>query len=169
MNEKLQSIKEVIEKASEKATWRITKYANDKDYKAGKFYEEVRFIENILVNQGINEVFTLIASDSSGTRFANAYARLVVGTGTSAAAATDVFATFTSGTTKIMMAGFPTYGTDQKAVWKSSFGGDEANQAWDEFGVLNQLGGSLLNRKVSSQGTKISGQTWELELEISLS
>jgi hypothetical protein len=65
---------------------------------------------------------------------------------------------------------FPTYGTGQIATWRSTYAAGDANQAWNEFGVLNAAtGGKLMNRKVSAQGTKVIGQVWELSLQIALS
>ncbi len=163
--------KKISEGFSEKAQWTITKYANDEDYKNGKPYEVSVIDGNLLVNEGINYILTMIATDAkTGTPFSNANAHLIVGTGTGAESAGDTEATFTSGVKKPMMTGYPTYGTDQKITWKASFDGDSANQAWNEFGVLNAASsGKLLNRKKSSQETKASGQTWELELSITLS
>ena len=69
-----------------------------------------------------------------------------------------------------MMAGFPTYGTDQKAIWKSSYDGNTANYAWEEFIVRNGATAlKCLNRKVSAQGNKAINQVWELSISISLS
>jgi len=151
--------------------WTITKYASEKDYKNRNPFEIVDFEGNILVNEGINYLLTIIATDSkTGTPWSNANAYLIVGTGTTAASASDTQATFTNGVVKPMDAGYPTYGTNQTVTWKATFGANDANQAWNEFGVLNAAtGGKLLNRKVSAQGTKISGQVWELTLSITLS
>ena len=173
--------KSLIEKMLEKATWKIGRWASEADKKAGKIYskEEAmrlfgapQFTEidgNCLCNEGINDLWKLVCG-TGGAQFSNALANLIVGTGSGAAAATDAEATFTAGVKKAMESGFPTYGTSQKATWKSSYGSGDANQAWNEFGVLNAASsGDLLNRKVSSQGTKTSGQTWELSLEITLS
>ena len=161
--------KQLVEKLFEKAVWHITKYASDEDYKAGKFYEKVRFDGNALVNEGINYVLTMIGTDAkTGTPFSNAGALLIVGTGSGAADPSDTVATFTAGVAVAMEAGFPTYGTSQKITWKSSFGSAVANQAWAEFGVLNGADDELLNRKVEDEGTKTAGQTWELSLEITL-
>jgi hypothetical protein len=51
------------------------------------------------------------------------------------------------------------------------FGSADANYAWQEFTVANASSGTgkNLNRKVSNQGTKASGQTWTLDLAITLS
>lgn len=161
----------------EKAEWFITKYKNEADYKVGKFYERVRFGGNILVNEGLNWILTILATDAkTGTPYGNADANLIVGTGTPvgtaapAEGATNTEATFTNPAKKGMMNSFPTYGTAQKIIWKSSYGADDANQSWQEFGVLNAAsGGKLLNRKLSNQSTKVSPQVWELELQITFS
>ena len=70
-----------------------------------------------------------------------------------------------------MDGGFPTFGTSQLAVWRATFGGSEANFAWEEFTVANGSSDTAtnLNRKIVSKGTKQSGDTWELTLQITLS
>ena len=229
------------------ASYSISRWASEADKLAGKVYskEEAKklfgieqftnFKRNILLDSGINELFTLACSATAGTRWNNANAQLLVGDATTAEAATqtsldavksrpawvastayamgnfvrptavndasefvyECTTAGTSGTTEPawpttdgatvadgtvtwtarkrieaagMMAGFPTYGTDRKAVWKSSFGGTVANYDWNEFTVRNGATAmKCLNRKVSAQGTKVSGQIWELELTITLS
>jgi hypothetical protein len=133
-------------------------------------YEVVKFDMNMLLNAGINVLWTLVCS-SSGTKFDNTNAYLGVGDSSTAesAAHTDLQAA-TNKLRKAMDATYPTYGTSQKATWKSTFGGSDANYAWNEFGVFNaSTSGTMLNRKVSAQGTKTSGQTWELTLDVTLS
>jgi len=160
----------IIEKFIEKVEWTITKYRNDKDYKAGKPYEVKKVEGNLMLNEGINELWTILCS-SGGTKYDNTNAQLGVGDSSTAedATQTDLQAA-TNYLWKGMEASFPTYGSSQKATWKSSFGSTEANFAWNEFSVRNgATADKNLNRKVSSQGTKTSGQTWELTLEITLS
>ncbi len=125
---------------------------------------------NLLLNEGINSIWTLVAGGSE-TAFNNANARLGVGDSTTAEAAsqTDLQAA-TNKLFKAMDASYPTYGTSQKITFRTTFGSSEANYAWQEFSVDN---GSTplknLNRKVSAQGTKTSGQSWQLTLDITLS
>lgn len=141
-----------------KTKWRIDKYANDADFAAKKKYESVEIDGNVLCNEGINELLTILGSASSGTKYDNTHAHLIVGTGDTAAAATNTEASFTNGVKKAMETGYPTYGTNQKIIFSSAYGSSDANQAWKEFGVLNaSSSGKLLNRKVSDQGTKTSG------------
>jgi len=162
--------KEVLlpELTGHKTKWTITKYANDADFAAGKSYEKGNIDGNCLCNEGINEWTKLIAG-TGGVKYDNADAYLIVGTGSGAAAATDNEATFTNPVKVAVDVSFPTYGTSQKMIWQATFTGLVANQAWNEFGVLNaETSGKLANRKVSSQGTKTPGQTWVLTLEITL-
>lgn len=68
-----------------------------------------------------------------------------------------------------MSATFPSL-AGQTLTWQAVFASADANFAWREFGVANASGGTtLLNRKVSPQGTKASGQTWTLQLQITWS
>ncbi len=127
------------------------------------------FHGNLMLNEGINELFTLICS-ASGTKYDNTNAQTGVGDSTAAEAATQTDLQGANKTYKGMVAGFPTYGTGQKATWKSEYGGADANYAWQEFIVRN--GATALKdilRKVSAQGTKTSGQIWELSVELTLS
>ena len=172
----------ILEKAFENAVWKIDRWASEEDKKAGKIYSKeeaiklfgvpqfTEFERNCLLNEGINELFTLICS-ASGTKYDNATAQTGVGDSTTAAAATQTDLQAATNKAYVgMMAGFPTYGTDQKATWKSSYDGTTANYAWQEFIVRN--GATALKdlcRKVSAQGSKASGQVWELNIEISLS
>ena len=180
---KIASLAEIVEKMEESAVWKIKRYNSEEDRQkavvysregALKLFGAPQFTEiqgNVLLNEGINALFTHICS-SGGTKWDNSNARLGVGDSTTAEDATQ--AGLLAATNKLwkgMMAGFPTYGTSQKATWKSEFLGAEANWAWEEFTVVNTAddAGDNLNRKVDAQGTKTSGQVWELSLEISLS
>jgi len=161
--------KTIKDKIYLKRRWTIERFASQADYEANNSYEKSIVNHNLLVKEGINELFTILCS-AGGTEFDNTNAYLITGTGSGAAADTDVEGTFTAGVAKGMEAGYPTYGTLQKAIWRSVFAAGDANQAWAEFGVMNaSTGGKLLNRLVSAQGTKTAGQVWQLTFEISLS
>jgi hypothetical protein len=71
---------------------------------------------------------------------------------------------------KAMDSGYPTYGTGQQIVFRSTFNGSEANFGWNEFSVDNgNPANKNLNRKQSGQGTKQASQVWPLTLTITLS
>jgi len=157
------------EKGILKRNWTIERFASQKDFEAGNCYKKSVVNHNCLANEGINELWTHICS-AGGVKYDNTNAFLITGTGSGAAAAGDTEATFTAGVRKGMEAGYPTYGTNQKATWRALYGAGDANQAWQEFGMLNaDGGGKLLNRLVSDQGTKTAGQVWQLTFTITLS
>ena len=169
----------IVETARHRTAWKVSRWASDEDRRAGRTYAEdearrlfgaAQFTEvkgNILLNEGINQLWTILCS-SGGTKYDSSNAQLGTGTSNTGEQATD--SALTSGVWKGMMASYPTYGTSQKATWKSEFLSAEANQAWNEFSVRNGASADLmLNRKVSAQGTKTAGQVWELTLEITLS
>jgi hypothetical protein len=150
-----------------KTQWVIDKFANDHDALAGKAFEQVVIDGNLLLNAGINLLLTLGAG-GAGTAFNNANARIGVGDSTAAEAATQTgLQAATNKTYKAMDATYPTSGTSQQIVFRATFIGTDANYAWQEFTVDN--GTISLNRKVSNQGTKVSGQTWTITVTITLS
>jgi hypothetical protein len=158
------------ERGNWQAKWKIEKFASEEAKRKGEVFEVKEFAPNLLVNGGINALFTLLAG-GGGTGFDNANSYIGVGDSNTAESAsqTDLQAS-TNKLRKGMNSGYPTYGTNQKMVFQADFGSSDANYDWNEFAVFNaSTGGTMLNRKVSSQGTKASGQTWTLTLEITLS
>lgn len=167
-----------------KTTWAVTRFANAEDAKAGKVYTEqeaealfgckqnTAIENNILVNTGINEAWKLICGGTA-TAFNNTNAYLGVGDDSTAEAAgqTDLNPTVPGNKLRVGMdTSYPTYGTSQQATWRATFDGTSANWSWQEFAVFNaSTSGIMLNRKCSDQGTKTSGQTWQLTLTITLS
>jgi hypothetical protein len=124
---------------------------------------------NLLLNEGINEMWKLICGGTA-TAYNNTNARIGVGNGSTPAADAEQ-AGLQGGSTafKAMEGGYPTSGTNQKAIFKSSFGAEDGNFAWEEWTVDNGAVADLnLNRKVESLGTK-SGGTWTLEVSTTLS
>lgn len=160
--------------SNEKGTWKgifkITKFKNDEAVRNNMPYEDKVIGENILVNAGINALLTLLAG-GGGNAFNNANSYLGVGDSSTAAGATQTdLQAATNKLRKAMNATYPTYGTSQKITFQSDFTSAEANFAWNEMAVFNaSSAGTMLNRLVSAQGTKTSGQTWRLTLEITLS
>lgn len=161
---------DVIEKPKWSVEWKVEKYASDEDFAAGILAEEPTIIEgNLLLNEGITELWTLIAS-TGATKFDNTNAYLAVGNSATAAAATDTDLLGASKLYKAMDATWPQV-TAQSCAWRSTFGSSEANFAWEEVSVANGSSGAAknLNRKVQSLGTKGSGTTWTLTCTITLS
>ena len=153
-----------------KTVWTIRKYADDLAYAQGCLLEAPAIIEgNLMLNEGIG-AHLLLLTGGSETAFNNANARLGVGdsTASEAASQTDLQAA-SNKTYKAMAATYPLIAA-QTVTFRSVFASADANYAWQEFVVDNGSGAAkTLNRKVSSQGTKASGQTWTLDLAITFS
>jgi len=162
MDNKTKAVKDVL---IEHAEFKIEKFDED-----GNKIGESSFEGNSLVDEGINELTTLFCS-SGGTLFDNTNASL--GVGTSSVATTSGMTALQGATTTFstMDSGFPTYGSNQQAVWQATFGDSTANHSWQEFCVVNGADdtSTWLNRAISDQSTKASGQTWQLTLTITFS
>ena len=117
-----------------------------------------------LTTAGVN--YLAQAAIGQGVAFTNANARIGVGNGTAAFAVSQ---TDLQGTTKLrkgMDVGYPTV-LAPTVTFKSTFAPNEANFPWNEWGIFNaSTGGVMLNRVVESNGTKLSNQTWILEVAI---
>ena len=174
-------MEKVLEQLKWRCQWKLEK--REGDINACKTPEErLKFLEetvpykvmegegNLMLNEGINALWSILCETTpTEDRYTAANARIGVGNGTTAAAATDTGLVGGSTAFKAMESGFPTFGSAQKAVFKSSFGDADANFAWDEWTVDNgATPNKNLNRKVESLGTKSSG-TWTLEVAITLS
>jgi len=164
--------------AKHKTEWTIERYHED-IAKAGLSLEEFqrrfrpysvsRFEGNVLLNEGINNVLTTVLGGGSPTVYDNTNARLGVGDSSTAEDASQTGLQAASNKAWVAMeGGYPTYGSSQQIVWRSSFNGSTANFAWNEWVVKQSTSSKCLNRKVESLGTKTSG-TWTLEVDITLS
>lgn len=103
------------------------------------------------------------------TAFNNANSYIGVGDSTTAfaAAQTDLQAT-TNKFRKAMDATYPQRASNV-LTFRSSFANADANFAWQEWGVFNaSTGGSMLNRKVESLGTKPSNQSWQFTVTLTV-
>lgn len=154
-----------------KTAWTIRRYANDEAFQRGEPYGESKIEGNLLLNEGIGELWDLACGLGTPDAFGNANAYLGVGDSTTAesAAHTGLQAP-TNKLYKAMEASYPQRSA-QTVTWRSVFGSAEANFDWNEFTVANGNSDAAvnLNRKVSDQGTKASGQTWTLDLAIAFS
>lgn len=150
--------------------WTVTKFEDDEAFERGEHYEKNIIEGNLLLNEGITRLLNLLIG-GGGTAFNNASSYLGVGDSTTAAAATQTgLQAATNKLYKAMEATYPSIAA-QTVTWRSVFGSSEANFAWQEFTVANGNSDASenLNRKVSAQGTKASGQTWQLDLTITFS
>lgn len=164
-----------------KRQWTIERYSCDEAYLRGtpervvdangQELPAVSVIEgNLMLNEGIQLMLDLLIG-AAGTPYSNANAYLGVGDSSAAEGATQTGLQAASNKTyKAMEAAYPAR-TNQSLAFQSVFGADDANYAWNEFTVVNgnSDAGVNLNRKVSAQGTKASGQVWTLTLTLTVS
>lgn len=160
----------MLDKIRMKPIWRIRKYANDEDFKADRPFEVSEFEGNLLLNEGIQALHNLLVGAAEDA-FSQANTYLGVGDSNTAESASQTG--LQAPTNKLYVqceSGYPTYSA-QVSTWRAIFGSAQANFAWNEFTVCNgnSDSGDNLNRKVSAQGTKTSGQTWTLDIEITWS
>jgi len=159
----------VKEAANHKSKWIITKYQDDAALANGQAYEVVEIDNNLLLNEGIGEMWDLICGLGSPAAYNNANAQLGVGDSTTAAdaAQTDLQAA-TNKTWKGMEATYPQRASET-VTFRALFGSADANYDWREFSLRNgATADKNMNRKVDTQGTKVAGQTWTLDLQITL-
>jgi hypothetical protein len=158
-------MEKTLDRVSWKAKWRIDKFKDPtneiaKALQTGTSTDEAislyskaficteKFEANIALNEGLQELIDIICG---------------LGTQTGLQAATNK-------TFKAMDTGYPQR-SNQTAEWRATFGSADANYAWEEYTVVNAADdtGDNLNRKTASKGTKSSGETWTLSLQITFS
>lgn len=169
----------IAEQLSYKTQWTIRRYDGAEYEKLGDKAAPRAFAElpavstiegNLLLNEGIQLALDLLIG-AGGTAYNNANAYLGVGDSSTAEAAAQTGLQASSNKTyKAMQATYPSRAT-QTVTWRAVFGSADANYAWNEFTIVNGSGdnGTNLNRKVSAQGTKAVGQTWTLDMTLTLS
>lgn len=148
-----------------KPKWVIEKY--DKNM---KLYEIEEIEGNLLLNEGITELLTLLIGGSA-TPFNNANAYIGVGDGTTTANASQTGLLGTNKTYMPMDATYPQV-NGNTVTFRATFGPDDGNHAWREFTVANGNSDSAknLNRKVeSAQRVKANPDTWIIQLQITIS
>jgi hypothetical protein len=154
------SMEKSIDKIGWMAKWRID-----------TFICTEKFDANLALNEGLQELIDLICGLGTPTKWDSGNARLGVGDSNTAAADSQTgLQAETNKTYKAMDASYPQR-SSQTVEWRATFGSSEANYAWEEYTVVNAAtdAGKNLNRKVACKGTKVSGETWMLSLQITFS
>ena len=125
---------------------------------------------NIFLNEGINFIWNAVTGQTGLTYFNSANSYIGVGDGTAAASADQTGLQGTNKYYKLVDSGYPTI-SGTTVIFRATFGGTEANFAWNEWTVANGSSDTAinLNRKVESLGTKPSGATWVLEVQLTIS
>lgn len=141
-------------------------------------YEEIVSKSNLITRVGWQRIIALMLGSSSGgtAGWGSANCRIGVGTATQAAVVTDtdlIAATGPTGrfwqlVTGTGVTGTGTAGVGARLSFTAIFGTGDANIHWQEWGIdqgtvgsgTGAVTGVLLNRAVTDQSTKVSGQTW---------
>ena len=144
-------------------------------------YEVLESEGNLLMYGGVSCLWQCLIGNGTATAaqtltyFNNGNAYIGVGDSTTAAAATQTDLQAASNKLrKVMDASNPVHtdATTSGAAtiqFKSTFASADANYAWQEWAVFNgSSGGRMLNRKVESWGTKVSGASWTFTVTITL-
>ena len=99
-------------------------------------------------------------------RLTPANAHIGVGDGTTAFAAGQTDLQGTNKVRRAMNTGYPTR-TANSITLQATFGTEDANFDWNEWGVFNSSsGGNMFCRKVESLGTKTNSATWQLSVTL---
>lgn len=171
----------IREKIGWKPSWKITRYANEAAFLEGKPSDVIdakgnllpavsEFEGNVLLNEGITALLNLLIG-AAETAFNNANTYLGVGDSSTGESASQTgLQAAVNKTWKAMETSYPSIAS-QTVTFRAVFGTSDANYDWNEFTATTSSddSGDNLNRKVSSQGTKASGQTWTLDLAITFS
>jgi len=124
---------------------------------------------NVFLSEGINFIWKAVTGQSGLTYFGS-NSCIGVGDGTTAA---DPSQTGLQGSNKYYKqvdSGYPQI-SGTSVIFQATFGSNEANFAWNEWTVANGCGDNYvnLNRKQESLGTKASGATWILQVQLTIS
>lgn len=132
-------------------------------------YETVVVPGNLMVKAGIDRLLDLLIG-AGGTAYNNANSRIGVGNSSTAAANTQTDLQAAAGAANrffmTMDATFPSRSAET-VTWRATFGTADGNFAWAEWCVDNgnasgtTVTAPMLNRKVSSLGTKVAGGIWQ--------
>lgn len=130
---------------------------------------------NLLTYGGASALWDLLLGGGAVTAFNAANAHL--GVGDSSTATTLGMTNLQAATNKLrkpMDGGWPAH-TDgvtagaENCQFRTTFGTTDAVWAWEEWGTFNHVSaGRMLNRKAESLGTKPSGVTWTLTIDLQL-
>jgi len=150
--------------------WVITRYKNDHEYRRANPYHQSRIRHNIILNEGRDNILSLIGGIGSPQAWSNAAAHLGVGdSDVPESSGHGGLQAPTNKAYKGMMAGYPLL-DNNKLKWRSEFLAGEAAFAWKELTVSTSgsNAGINLNRKVQDNGVKGVQAVWTLDFEVSL-
>jgi len=158
------------DKAKHKVKYIIRKYNTEEAQETGEPDEISEFEENVFLDEGIAAIWDALTGLSAVTTFNESNSYIGVGDGADAEDSTQTGLLGSNIAYIGMDTGYPSR-TDQTVTWRATFGDTDANFDWKEFTVANGSSNTAtnINRKQTDQGTKSSGSTWELEVQLTIS
>lgn len=161
---------------NEQAKWtvftKIEKYFSKESYSRDQVDEVLEVKGNLLLNDGIDVLWSLVCGSTGYDPFDNTNAHLGVGdSSVSADAVQEGLQATTNRAYRPMDIGYPVFGSNGKAIFKATFGDGFGEFDWNEWSIANgsdQATSVNLNRKVEAMGTKTTGSTWVITVELSL-
>lgn len=174
--------------------WMLRKYDEDVTAKAARHgilrpsdedfdrlgiqpYEEKLTIGNNLTTAGLGRIATLLNA-GTGNLIASTTARVGAGNGSTAFAIGDTDLSAAAGSANRWFQTCTVTTPSNVLTFAATFASADGNFAWNEWGIdigtatvssANTVNAVLLNRKVASNGTKASGQTWNATATITIS
>ena len=127
---------------------------------------------NLGLNAGIDTLWLLAIGNPNAQAYGT-WSRIWVGDGTTPEDRTQTSLQGENTASAPMDEGYPMPEPPRGMIFQATFGEDEANFSWNEWGVDNGpdqqpgsgLGGKLLNRKVEYRGTK-NGGVWVFRVRV---
>jgi hypothetical protein len=157
------------ERANWHASLEIRRFANDAAYAADQPYETSVADGNLVTTAGWGRITTLVNA-GTGNLIASTTARVGAGNGSTAAAVGDTDLSAAAGSSnRWFQTCTVTVPSSNVLQFVAVFASADGNFAWNEWGIdigtatvssAATVNAVLLNRKVASNGTKASGQTW---------
>lgn len=139
-------------------------------------FEVVTARHNLLVNAGIQRLEDLLIA-AGGQAYDATHSRIGVGNSNTAASAsqTDLQASAGSSNRQFKLVSSGPSRSSQTITWVATFASGEANFAWEEWCIDagtadgTTVTAPMLNRKVASMGTKVSGAVWTFTVTLTIS
>ncbi|MDD3492973.1 MAG: hypothetical protein PHZ19_05715 [Candidatus Thermoplasmatota archaeon] len=129
---------------------------------------------NLALTAGLDVLCLLLIGNVNCQPY-GATSRILVGDGTTPAAQEQTALQGENQAAAVMTPGYPMVDQPRAVLFQASFSEDEANFAWEEWGIDNGVdaeigsgfGEKLLNRKVEYRGTK-NGGVWVIQTRVQL-
>lgn len=172
-------IRKYDERATEKAARQGFYLPSDADFAQLGIqpFEEKVSLGNLLTTAGIGRIATLLTA-GTGNLIGSTTARVGAGNSSTAEAIGQTDLQAAAGSTNRWFQTSTVTIPSNVLTFAATFGTADGNFAWAEWGIDigtatvtsgNTVNAVLLNRKVASNGTKASGQTWNATATVTFS